>query len=242
MKKTAIVTGASSGIGRAICKELLSMDYEVYGIGRDFPDDGSLSGKSAFHEVVLDLLDTPLLEKTVREIVKGTTPDLLVNCAGVGYYGLHEELKAKDISEMIRTNLEVPLLLTNLLLRKLKESHGTILNIASVTALQNNPHGAAYGATKAGLLSFSRSLYDEARKYGVKVTTILPDMTDTNLYRHADFEASKVEDARLLPEDVADAVRYILSADPHMTVTEFTVRPQRHRIEKKNEAQNGLQN
>ena len=174
-----------------------------------------------------------LLEKTVREIVKGKSLDLLVNCAGVGYYGLHEELKAKDISEMVRTNLEVPLLLTNILLRKLKESHGTILNIASVTANQSNPHGAAYGATKAGLLSFSRSLFDEARKHGVKVTTILPDMTDTNLYRNADFEASKEENARLLPTDVADAVRYILSSDPHLVITEFTVRPQLHRIEKK---------
>ena len=194
---------------------------------------GKLIGNSAFHKVELDLLDTALLEKTVREIVKGKSLDLLVNCAGVGYYGLHEDLKTKDISAMVRTNLEVPLLLTNILLRKLKENHGTILNIASVTASQSNPHGVAYGATKAGLLSFSRSLFDEARKHGVKVTTILPDMTDTNLYRNADFEASKEENARLLPEDIAKAVRFILEADPHMTVTEFTVRPQFHRIEKK---------
>ncbi|MBO4687776.1 MAG: SDR family oxidoreductase [Clostridiales bacterium] len=233
MTKRAIVSGASSGIGRSICEELLTMDYEIYGIGRDFSDAGKLLDNSAFHKVELDLLDTMLLEKTVREIVKGKSLDLLVNCAGVGYYGLHEELKAKDISEMVRTNLEVPLLLTNILLRKLKESHGTILNIASVTANQSNPHGAAYGATKAGLLSFSRSLFDEARKHGVKVTTILPDMTDTNLYRNADFEASKEENARLLPTDVADAVRYILSSDPHLVITEFTVRPQLHRIEKK---------
>ena len=57
-------------------------------------------------------------------------------------------------------------------------------------------------------------------------------MTDTNLYRNADFEASKEENARLVPQDVADAVRYILSCDPHMVITEFTVRPQLHRIEK----------
>ena len=109
-----------------------------------------------------------------------------------------------------------------------------VINIASVTANQSNPHGASYGATKAGLLSFGKSLFDEVRKHGVKVTTILPDMTDTNLYRNADFEASKEENARLLPQDVADAVRFILSSDPHMVITEFTVRPQLHRIEKKN--------
>ena len=169
----------------------------------------------------------------IRDIAKGRTIDLLVNCAGVGYYGLHDEIRPENISELIRTNLEVPLLLSNVLLKKLKESKGTILNIASVTATQSNPHGAAYGATKAGLLSFGKSLFDEVRKHGVKVTTILPDMTDTNLYRNASFEASKDENARLLPQDVADSVRYVLEADPHMVITEFTVRPQLHRIEKK---------
>lgn len=233
MKKTAILTGASSGIGKAICEVLLNMDYEIYGFGRDFSLCQNITDHQSFHKIEMDLLDTEKLEKEIKAIAKGIQIDLLVNCAGVGYYGLHEELSGKSISEMVRTNLEVPLLLTNLLLRKLKESHGTILNIASITAHQSNPHGAAYGATKAGLLSFSRSLYDGARKYGVKVTTILPDMTDTNLYRNADFEASKDEDARLLPEDIADAVRYILDTDPHMTITEFTVKPQLHRIEKK---------
>lgn len=209
------------------------MDYEVYGIGRDFSHSGNIDEHVSFHKVEFDLLETSKIEPTIRGISKGKTIDLLVNCAGVGFYGLHDEIKPENISELVRTNLEAPLLLSNILLKKLKESKGTILNIASVTANQSNPHGAAYGATKAGLLSFGKSLFDEVRKHGVKVTTILPDMTDTNLYRNADFEASKEENARLVPQDVADAVRYILSADPHMVITEFTVRPQLHRIDKK---------
>ena len=232
MTKTAIVTGASSGIGKAICETLLDMDYEVYGIGRDFSSCGNIVEHGSFHKIGFDLLATSEIEPMIRDIAKGRTIDLLVNCAGVGYYGLHDEIRPENISELIRTNLEVPLLLSNILLKKLKESKGTILNIASVTATQSNPHGAAYGATKAGLLSFGKSLFDEVRKHGVKVTTILPDMTDTNLYRNADFAASKEENARLVPQDVADAVRYILSCDPHMVITEFTVRPQLHRIEK----------
>lgn len=233
MSKSAIVTGASSGIGLAICETLLQMDYEVYGIGRDFKAADRVTASSDFHVVELDLLDTAKLETEIRAIAKGKDIHLLINCAGVGFYGLHEEIASSDLSAMVRTNLEVPIVLTNLLLRKLKETQGTIINIASITAIESNPHGAAYGATKAGLLSFSRSLFDEARKYGVKVTTILPDMTDTNLYRNADFEASKEVSARLLPQDVSDAVKYILTADPHMVITEFTLRPQLHRIEKK---------
>ena len=177
MTKTAIVTGASSGIGKAICETLLDMDYEVYGIGRDFSSCGNIVEHGSFHKIGFDLLATSEIEPMIRDIAKGRTINLLVNCAGVGYYGLHDEIRPENISELIRTNLEVPLLLSNILLKKLKESKGTILNIASVTATQSNPHGAAYGATKAGLLSFGKSLFDEVRKHGVKVTTILPDMT-----------------------------------------------------------------
>ena len=233
MTRTAIITGASSGIGKAICETVLDKGYEVYGVGRDFSGATSLLSRENFHKVELDLLDTGKLQEEVKNISKGNALSLLVNCAGAGYYGLHEELSPRSISEMVRVNLEVPLLLSNLLLRKLKENSGTIINIASVTANQSNPHGAAYGATKAGLLSFSKSLFDEARKYGVKVTTILPDMTDTNLYRNADFKADEEENARLLPEDIARAVDFILSSDPHQVITELTVRPQLHRIAKK---------
>ena len=233
MTKTAIITGASSGIGKAICEVVLDNGYEVYGIGRDFSEAGSLLSRESFHKVELDLINTGKLQEEVKKLSSGNALSLLINCAGAGYYGLHEELSAKSISEMVRVNLEVPLLLSNLLLRKLKENSGTIINIASVTANQSNPHGAAYGATKAGLLSFSKSLFDEARKYGVKVTTILPDMTDTKLYRNADFKADSEENARLLPEDIAKAVDFILNLDPHQVVTELAVRPQLHRIAKK---------
>lgn len=68
-----------------------------------------------------------------------------------------------------------------------EKNGGYIINISSVTAKQPSPHGCAYAATKAGLASFSSSLFDEARKYGVKVTAVYPDMTETNLYRNADF-------------------------------------------------------
>lgn len=82
-------------------------------------------------------------------------------------------------------------------------------------------------------MSFSRSLFDEVRKYGVGVTAILPDMTDTALYRNADFEADDSVDAHLEPEDVADAVEYALSVREGTCVPEIVVRPQLHRIKKK---------
>ena len=135
---------------------------------------------------------------------------------------------------MVRTNLEVPMILTQQLLRKLKKNQGYIINIASVTAQSSNPHGCAYGATKAGLAGFSRSLFDEARKYGVKVTAIYPDMTKTNLYRNADFTVGEEEESYLLSGEVADAVEYILEQREGVVVSELTVKPQFHRIQRKN--------
>lgn len=278
-KKVALVTGASSGIGRAISARLLALGYEVYGIGRQFPAElpeasvnatdrsagprphaplapeaeaaartptnpsaseiaAAAGSPAAFHPIVCDLLDTKKLQSVVAALQKEwkqekRTLTLLVNNAGTAYYGLHEELRPEGISEMVRVNLEVPMLLTQQLLRTLKQNHGTIINISSVTAIGSNPHGVAYGATKAGLLSFSRSLFDEARKYGVRVTAILPDMTDTELYRHADFTADPAMDAHLEAEDVADAVEYALTTRAGTCIPEIILRPQLHRIKKK---------
>jgi len=227
----AVITGASSGIGLAISKKLAEMGYEVYGIGRDFAGH-PLWEESGLHPIVCDLLDTDQLCACIKQITVQDRVQVLVNNAGVGYYGLHEELNPKKIRELVRTNLEVPMILAQQLLRELKKNAGYIVNIASVTANQSNPHGCAYGATKAGLVSFSASLFDEVRKYGVKVVSVSPDMTKTNLYRHADFREGEEEDSYLLPEEVADAVGYILSRREGMVITDLTLKPQRHRIKK----------
>jgi short-subunit dehydrogenase len=205
------------------------MGYEVYGFGREFSGEKT----EGFHREILDLLETKKLCDRVKEIAGKTRVEVLVNAAGVGYYGLHEELSVKQIQTLVRTNLEVPLVLTNRLLRTLKEHHGTIINISSVTAKKSSPHGCAYGATKAGVSAFGESLFDEARKYGVRVTTIHPDMTRTDLYRDADFTCGDEAESYLLPEEVAEAVRYVLSQRAGVAVPDMTIRPQLHRIKRK---------
>lgn len=232
---TAIVTGASSGIGLAVSRVLCEMGYEVFGFGRDFTDlvSENEGAEDRFHPVVCDVLDTQKLTEYVKQISAKHRVRVLVNNAGTAYYGLHEELNPQKIQKMVRTNLEVPMILTQQLLRQLKKNAGYIINMASVTAAGANPHGCAYGATKAGLSSFSRSLFEEARKYGVKAVCIYPDMTKTNLYRNADFEEGEEEASYLQPEEVAQAVRYVLSQREGMVVSDITLRPQLHRIRRK---------
>lgn len=231
MKNAAIVTGASSGIGLAIAETLCRLGYEVFGIGRNFA--GQETMPDGFHRIVCDLLDADRLCGIVKKIAWENRVTVLVNNAGVAYYGPHEELNAKKIQQMVRTNLEVPMILTCQLLRELKKNAGFVINISSVTASGSNPHGCAYGATKAGIASFSRSLFDEARKYGVRVVTISPDMTRTNLYRNADFREGEEEESYLLPGEVTAAVEYALGQREGLVVTDITLKPQIHRIRRK---------
>ena len=230
MSKSAIVTGASAGIGSEISRRLCGLGFEVFGIGREFkePAEGQM-----FHPIVCDLLDTQQLLQNIKDIAARGDVSVLVNNAGVAYYGLHEELNPKKIQQMVRTNLEVPMILTQQLLRQLKANRGFVINISSVTAQSSSPHGCAYGATKAGLAGFSRSLFDEVRKYGVKVVTIYPDMTKTDLYRNADFTVGEEEASYLLPQEIADAVSFILKQRVGAVVSEITVKPQIHRIKRK---------
>lgn len=238
---TAILTGASSGIGSAIAAELLLLDYEVFGFGRNFDtfsatleSDPALAGCAEhFHAIAMDLTRTGLLTEKIKEIKKSNTVSLLINNAGAGYFGLHEELSPAMLHEMVTINLEVPMLLSGLLLRDLKKNSGQIIQISSVTAQKSSPHGCAYGATKAGLTAFSKSLFDEARKYGVRVTCIHPDMTKSNFYRNADFKESDAFDTCLQPEDIARAVRMLVTARNGMVFSELTLQPQKHRLEKK---------
>ena len=225
--KTAIVTGASSGIGLSIAKMLSGEGYKVYGIGRIFPEGCDFFEK----RMSLDLRDTDILLSKLADIKR---VDLLVNAAGSAFYGLAEFNTPAQIMEMCRVDLEAPMILTSALLPKLKDTRGMVINIASVTSTRINTHGAAYGALKAGLRSYGRSLYEEVRKTGVRVVTVCPDLTaGTKLYRNADFKPSEEDGCFLLPEDTAECVKAVISMREGAAVTEVEVRPQFNRIVKK---------
>ena len=225
--KTAIVTGASSGIGLATSKMLSEEGYKVYGIGRVFPKGCDFFEK----RISLDIRDTDILLEKISDI---KSVDLLVNGAGSAYYGLAEFNTPEQIKEMCRTDLEAPMILTSALLPKLKDNKGMVINIASVTSTRINTHGAVYGALKAGLRSYSRSLYEEVRKTGVRVVTVCPDLTlGTKLYRNADFTPSEEEGCYLGPEDVALCIKNIINMREGCAVTEVEVRPQFNRNAKK---------
>lgn len=230
--KAALVTGASRGIGLAISKKLVKMGYKVYGLARDF-SSAEIEGTD-FIRVVCDITDTNSLLKKINEIKNSEDNiHIVVNNAGVGYFGPHEQLKPSQIEKMVLTNLQAPLILTNLLLRELKKNSGYIINISSITAKKSSTHGCAYCATKAGLSHFSTSLFDEVRKSGVKVVAIHPDITASDFYNHADFTHGEDPLSYITPECIADAIENILLQREGTLISEITIRPQKHAIERK---------
>ena len=210
--KNAIVTGYSSGIGKAICCELENNGYNVI-------------------KLTSRLENTQMLEKEIKKLLKQTDIDLLVNCAGVGVFKPHEEINIAKIKELIDVNLTAPIILANLLLRSLKKRKGNIINITSVEATKHSKFSALYTATKSGLRDFSHCLFEELRRSGVGVTSINPDITMTNFFEQLQFEPSSNDESHLLPETIAETVINILNTKG--VVTDITVRPQRFEIKKK---------
>ena len=208
----AIVTGYSSGIGAAIVEKFEAMGYNVF----------TLTSR---------LENNDALENEVKQLLRVHDIDILVNCAGIGVFEPHEELSSTKIQELIAINLTAPILLTNLTLRSLKKTRGHIINITSVEATRHSKFSATYTATKAGLRNFSLALFEEVRKAGVRVTSINPDITDTNFFGDLKFKPSKKEQSYLISHEIAQSVVDIINQKG--VVTDITVRPQYFAIEKK---------
>jgi len=228
--KKAVVTGASSGIGRAITQRLLTLGYSVIGVSRTIED--SLIGHKNFQAIQTDLSDPKETQK-LSLILQDEELFIVVNTAGFGRFAPHEELNFQTIEAMTHLNLTAPMLLTNATLRSLKKNGGYLININSIEALRSSKFAALYSATKAGLKAFGDALFEETRKSELSITNINPDMTESAFYDELHFDVSKKENEKLFASDIADGVEHILTMRKGAVVSEYTIRSLHFGIEKK---------
>jgi len=228
--KKAVVTGASSGIGAAISKRLLTLGYSLIGVSRTI-EEAQFSHEN-FQAIPCDLSSE---RETLKlcETLKREEISILINAAGFGRFAPHEELSAKTITEMTFLNLTAPMLLTNATLRSLKKNDGYLININSIEALRASKFAGVYSASKAGLHAFSEALFEETRKSGLSITNINPDMTESAFYDALRFDVSDKEDEKLFAEDIADAVAHILTMRKGAVVSDYTLRGLKFGIKKK---------
>jgi len=221
--KQAIVTGVSSGIGKEIARRLLEEGYFVIGLSRN-----QVSFEKNYEHIVIDLSDAKAIENLPK-----LNCDLLVNAAGAGYFQPLETMRFSQINRLIDLNLKAPILLTNRLLRSLRDNEGHIVNLSSVEATKSSKLSSVYSATKSGLTAFSNALFEEVRKQNVKCTTLHLGMTKTNFFNELAFECSDDNLCRLEARYVAEFISDILKQPKEMVATEITLQPQKTGVKKK---------
>ena len=186
----ALVTGASSGIGRAIAVQLAAdgSDLIVVARRRDKLDELAQELRAAHgvtvDVVVADVTDPEQLAALEDRLRTGSpSVDLLVNNAGAGGQGAFAELPLERHESQIRLNVLAPVRLTHAALGPmLARGRGGVLNVSSIAGLQPMPYVTTYAATKAYLSSFSHALHEEVRGHGVVVTNLLPGFTRTEFH------------------------------------------------------------
>ncbi len=192
-RRLAVVTGASSGIGRELARQAAGHGYDVVLVARREQRLQALAGELdtvgvAARVVAADLAD-PSGAEHVAMALAGTPVDVLVNDAGVGGRGAFavERDLAADLA-MIRLNVTALVELTGLLLPGMVErGHGGVLNVASIAGYLPGPGQAVYHATKAFVKSFSEALAEETRGTGVQVTALCPGPVRTEFARTAGY-------------------------------------------------------
>jgi short-subunit dehydrogenase len=205
-RSTALVTGASSGIGRELAKLLAEDRYDLVFVARrgkrleELGRDLTAAFGVAAKVIVKDLANPKAPEEILAELQRSELSiDILVNSAGFGVYGPFARTDRQKELEMIQVNVVALTDLTKLLLpAMIGRRTGRILNVASTAAFQPGPLMAVYYATKAYVLSFSEALANELAGSGVTVTALCPGPTETEFQKDAGLEETRLFQSPLL--------------------------------------------
>lgn len=230
--KKAIVTGASAGIGKAICQGLLERGCEVVGIARD-PGRAGFAAEH-FQAVAIDLAAIDALEARLKILPKELPPpDILVLSAGRGLVGGLGELSYRQIREVLDLNLTSQILVARAFWPALQKKGGDLLLLGSECALAGRREGAIYSATKFALRGFAQSLRDEGARAGVRVILLNPGPVRTPFFENLDIEPGESQDNALEAQDVAAAALHALAAPRSAVFDEINLSPLKNVIRKK---------
>jgi len=228
---TALVTGATHGIGRATAFALGRAGYRIGVCARTAAKVDGLVTELAAEGIeaagaAADVSDAGQVAAAVPRLVQALGEfGVLVNNAGVLIARPFEELSLEDWDLTMATNLRSLYLVTRAVLPGMRRRReGTVVNVASLAGRNGFAGGTAYAASKHGVLGFSRSLMLEVRKEGIRVVTICPGSVDTGMLR--DQPMLKPDPERILrPEDVADAILLAVQLPNRAMVSELDLRP-----------------
>ena len=225
--KTALVIGASSGIGLATANLFADEGAEVYAAARrrETIEEGVGSRPVTAHS--LDISDGDAVWRLVGEVGEEDGIHVLVVAAGMNFPERRlEQLTADGWDAMVSVNLSGAFYAIRAALPYLRASQGLVVLIASVSGRWPDASGPAYQATKAGMVELGHAAGFEEHVNGVRVTSILPGIVDTPILdNRPEPPPREVRDASLKPEDVAMACHFLATLPPHAYVPELTMVP-----------------
>lgn len=240
MKKTVLITGATSGIGKATALLLAANHYDLILTGRRAERLEDLKSEIAsisdcrvklLHFDIRNFEETKTAVKSLPP--EWQEPDVLINNAGLaaGLHPIHEGLLS-DWEQMIDTNIKGLLYITRLISPSMvKRQSGHIINISSIAGKETYPLGNVYCATKHAVQSITKGMRLDFLPHGIKVTSICPGAVDTefSLVRfHGDAErAKKVYEGftPLYAQDIAETILFVLNRPPHVNIDDILIMP-----------------
>lgn len=226
--KTAIVTGASTGIGAEFAKALVQKGATVYGLARSLDKLESLQNKlgDQFIPVQQDVTKYEAIGQWVDDTFnRGHLPDVLVNNAGLGLFGDVDELSVEDWQTMVDTNLSGTFYITRKVVPWMKQNDATchIINISSIAGKIGNPQISGYNATKFAITGFSEALFKELRYDGIKVTCLHPGSIATGFFERTG--GNEAHPNMMMPPDVAKVLIDVIETPDNFLISDVTMRP-----------------
>jgi NAD(P)-dependent dehydrogenase (short-subunit alcohol dehydrogenase family) len=220
VERAAIITGGSSGIGLAIARMLRDEGYDLTLASRRPEKVEAAAKELGAVAVAADVADEDACARLVAEHRdRFGRLDMLVNSAGIGIAGTVESLPAKHLDLTIAVNLRGLFLMTQKAIPMLRESRGWIVNLASIAGTLPTPGLSAYGATKAAVISLTRSLNEELDADGVRAVALCPGFVDTPMAEWSGIPG----DQMIQPEDCAEVVRMLLRLSPHARIPQVVI-------------------
>ena len=229
MNKTAIITGGTKGIGLAVAESLLEAGVSVAITSRTQSDidDAVKQLAATYPDMILgmpcDVRSYEAQQQVVDEVIRrwGRLDYMIAN-AGVGHFDDIESMQPEKWLEVIDINLTGVFYSTKVAIPALKESQGYLITMASLAGTNFFEKGAAYNASKFGLVGYTQAVMLDLRKHGIKVTTIMPGSVATYFNGHTPSEA---DDWKIQPEDIGQMVVDLINMPARTLPSKIEVRP-----------------
>jgi short-subunit dehydrogenase len=228
--KVVMIVGATGGIGKALTEKLAASGSKLILVAQDRDRLNQLSSETLSEHIIIptDITDPSQVEALMtKAIAEFGRVDALVNAAGAGILKQFNKIEPSDLDKMLDLNLKGSFYTCQAAINVMKEKKfGHICNVVGILGKHSMAMGAAYCASKFGVVGFSKCMADEVKRYGIKFTLFYLGGVDSPFWDNAGL---KVDRSKMLSTDTAaNAIVYALNSDPQTVPMEINIQPESH--------------